>query len=536
MASSTNNEEAYKEMKDREIDTEKERNGKQTQDENLEVSEKEGTPLNLTQKSPTNGHFNEAVQIKERHPAVRPKQKKRERIKKNKSTAPKTDSSLSPQENDALCSRDLTNTKHLEKEQKLHIKTDLLPEELTILTDTADTNSGKYNKPDESQKRLKTYKRRKTFRTYRRKNKMLFASLLNYMEQAMEKSPNSTIHGIQNSSVGELSSNELDNTCMEENEEAVNELDKAMETYHIFNEEKLEASTTECTMEQTIPSSSNVDVVEHLVLVDGTNTEESSMEILPSKRVPISHVKRKLLILDLNGLLADIVNFVPDGYKPDKKVSRKALFKRPFCDDFLEFCFGGFDVAVWSSRIKKNVDTVVDFLMGEMKHRLLFCWDQSHCTETGFNTIENKHKPLVLKELRKLWDKYDPHLPWEKGEYNESNTLLLDDSPYKALRNPPYTAIFPNTYRFQDTEDNSLGPGGDLRVYLEGLAMAEDVQQYVKHHPFGQCPITNTNSYWPFYLEIMGAAPQHVIYQYQPDDNSSFLSIPSSSVACGCGG
>nr|DAD46451.1 TPA_asm: hypothetical protein HUJ06_016388 [Nelumbo nucifera] len=32
-------------------------------------------------------------------------------------------------------------------------------------------------------------------------------------------------------------------------------------------------------------------------------------------------------------------------------------------------------------------------------------------------TSENKYKPLVLRELRKLWDKYDPRLPWENGEY-----------------------------------------------------------------------------------------------------------------------
>lgn len=62
--------------------------------------------------------------------------------------------------------------------------------------------------------------------------------------------------------------------------------------------------------------------------------------------------------------------------------------------------------------------------------------DQSHCTVTKFATIENRNKPLVLKELRKLWDKLEPNLPWEKGVYNDSNTLLLDDSPYKALRNP----------------------------------------------------------------------------------------------------
>lgn len=62
--------------------------------------------------------------------------------------------------------------------------------------------------------------------------------------------------------------------------------------------------------------------------------------------------------------------------------------------------------------------------------------DQSHCTSSGFKTIENRNKPLFLKELKKIWDKEEPNLPWEKGEYTASNTLLLDDSPYKALRNP----------------------------------------------------------------------------------------------------
>lgn len=43
---------------------------------------------------------------------------------------------------------------------------------------------------------------------------------------------------------------------------------------------------------------------------------------------------------------------------------------------------------------------------------------------------------MVFKELRRLWEKRDPNLPWKKGDYDESNTLLVDDSPYKALLNP----------------------------------------------------------------------------------------------------
>lgn len=62
--------------------------------------------------------------------------------------------------------------------------------------------------------------------------------------------------------------------------------------------------------------------------------------------------------------------------------------------------------------------------------------DMDHSTKTGFNTLENRHKPLVCKDLRKIWEEGDPSWPWKKGDYNESNTLLLDDSPYKALLNP----------------------------------------------------------------------------------------------------
>ncbi|KAJ1428089.1 HAD superfamily [Sesbania bispinosa] len=129
--------------------------------------------------------------------------------------------------------------------------------------------------------------------------------------------------------------------------------------------------------------------------------------------------------------------------------------------------------------------------------------NRSHCTTTEFSTVENREKPLVLKELWKLWEKVEPSLPWEKGEFNESNTLLLDDSPYKALMNPMHTAIFPYSYQYTDTKDSSLGPGGDLRAYLEGLAKAENVQEYVSLNPFGQRPIRETNPSWRFYRRVI---------------------------------
>ncbi|CAN4100370.1 unnamed protein product [Withania somnifera] len=231
--------------------------------------------------------------------------------------------------------------------------------------------------------------------------------------------------------------------------------------------------------------------------------------IPPLGRVLNARSSRKLLVLDVNGLLADIVPLkcVPYSLETNIIVSGKAVFKRPFHDDFLQFCFERFNVGVWSSRIKRNMELVLDFLFGDAKHKLLFCWDQSHCTDTGFPVVGRRRtKPIILKKLKKLWDKYEPDLPWERGEYDESNTLLLDDSPHKALCNPPYTAIFPNSYHYMDENDDSLGPGGDLRVYLEGLSMAENVQKYIESNPFGQRPITEKNASWRYYSKVIAAA------------------------------
>jgi hypothetical protein len=48
----------------------------------------------------------------------------------------------------------------------------------------------------------------------------------------------------------------------------------------------------------------------------------------------------------------------------------------------------------------------------------------------------------------------------------------------------------------------NAGPGGDLRVYLENLTVAEDVECYVRNNPFGQPFITQSDPHWSFYAQI----------------------------------
>ncbi|KAE8021825.1 hypothetical protein FH972_007680 [Carpinus fangiana] len=78
-------------------------------------------------------------------------------------------------------------------------------------------------------------------------------------------------------------------------------------------------------------------------------------------RAHVGHLKKKLLILDINGLLVDIIRPPPKKYKSDINIAGRAIFKRPFYLDFLKFCFERFEVGVWSSRSKYSSTILTGF-------------------------------------------------------------------------------------------------------------------------------------------------------------------------------
>lgn len=54
----------------------------------------------------------------------------------------------------------------------------------------------------------------------------------------------------------------------------------------------------------------------------------------------------------MNGLLVETYfqfDKLPEEHRPDGKVGRFFVYRRPFCDEFLEFCFENFVVGIWSS-------------------------------------------------------------------------------------------------------------------------------------------------------------------------------------------
>lgn len=61
------------------------------------------------------------------------------------------------------------------------------------------------------------------------------------------------------------------------------------------------------------------------------------------------------------------------------------------------------------------------------------------------------------------------------------NTLLIDDTPEKAMYNPEYTCISPKSFQ-GDPDDVYLEQ--TLRPYLEGLVdFPGTVQEYVQNNP-----------------------------------------------------
>uniref|UniRef100_A0A2N9ICR1 Mitochondrial import inner membrane translocase subunit TIM50 n=1 Tax=Fagus sylvatica TaxID=28930 RepID=A0A2N9ICR1_FAGSY len=228
------------------------------------------------------------------------------------------------------------------------------------------------------------------------------------------------------------------------------------------------------------------------------NVEKDNFGLAPKKLSP--GPRKKLLVLSLGGLLCQRVcrrevHNIPRFRHPDASYGSILVYKRPYCEEFMKFCFERFEIGIWSSAREWYLNNALDCIVGKLKNKLVFAWDQVECTDSGFKALENKKKPIFLKELKKLGNL--------SIEYSASNTLLIDDNPYKALLNPPYTAIFPNEYKAEQVGDTALGPNGDLRLYLEGLVDADDVPSYVKEHPFGQPAITPAHSDWEFYSTII---------------------------------
>ncbi len=91
--------------------------------------------------------------------------------------------------------------------------------------------------------------------------------------------------------------------------------------------------------------------------------------------------------------------------------------------------------------------TQTDFAFGPVhRTRLLFEWDQSKCPQEK-HPDPKERKPLFLKPLADVWRAFPQH--------DADTTLLVDDTPAKAGRNPPHLLYSPREW----TVANETGAG-----------------------------------------------------------------------------
>jgi hypothetical protein len=148
--------------------------------------------------------------------------------------------------------------------------------------------------------------------------------------------------------------------------------------------------------------------------------------------------------------------------QPDAKHNQSWLYVRKHSTTFLQFLFEHFDVAIWSAAQRTNVLAMIKLILPDDLEKFIFIYDQSHCTLGPGINPENPHKPIFLKELSKVWKSFP--------QYNERTTILIDDTPYKCVLNPPHTAIHPPEMTPNDLDDDMLAiPNGPLAIYLSKL-------------------------------------------------------------------
>jgi hypothetical protein len=115
---------------------------------------------------------------------------------------------------------------------------------------------------------------------------------------------------------------------------------------------------------------------------------------------------------------------------------------------FVRFVLANFHVVVWSSKLLKNLKPIVHhFFKGCRQPEYVFGQEMCHILtdERGQNIPSpvNVESSFFLKDLCAFfeWSRMHP-VPHSKPPTHRT-TLLVDDSPYKCIPNPPGSYINP---------------------------------------------------------------------------------------------
>ncbi|KAK5822015.1 HAD-like domain-containing protein [Linnemannia elongata] len=198
--------------------------------------------------------------------------------------------------------------------------------------------------------------------------------------------------------------------------------------------------------------------------------------------VKLDTPKKLLVILDLNGTLF---------YSADDRSRNRNYIKRPYFVELLRFLYENCRVMIWSSATRQRVSKMITgggFVGVDKMDRV---WNREHL-QLPFKDFHRK--VLTLKDLEFVWRAIETERSEAKPEqllaggryefcYDQTNTVLIDDSPHKSQLQPHNCMIVPD---FDDTRAELGGDQELLKVlhYLNDLLYQDNVSAYMRTSPF----------------------------------------------------
>ncbi|OLN84490.1 putative FCP1 homology domain-containing protein [Colletotrichum chlorophyti] len=192
-----------------------------------------------------------------------------------------------------------------------------------------------------------------------------------------------------------------------------------------------------------------------------------------------------LVVLDLNGTLL---------HRPNRRAAT-TFIERPHAKRFVQYCLDTFHVVVWSSARPANVQSMCDqLLLGSpisgpnaadralYRRRVLAIWGRDRF---GLSSADYKVRVQVYKRLDMVWADKNVQAAHPDaafgGRWDQSNTVLVDDSIEKA-RSEPF-----NLLRIPEFFGDANEPGfvvPQVHDYLNSLAYQGDISAYMRENPF----------------------------------------------------
>jgi hypothetical protein len=225
---------------------------------------------------------------------------------------------------------------------------------------------------------------------------------------------------------------------------------------------ELTTSPSDSSRPRTVPSQASGGIPD-------PSTQYLAQTLFPSATLPIP--RRILVIIDLNGTLL---------YRPSRRRPTDFV-ERPHARDFLSYCLDTFYVAIWSSARPDNVKKMVaQLLTPQQINRCVLVWARDRF---GLDANDYDARVQCYKRLTRVWA--DPAVqescPFQGGKWDQSNTVLVDDSLEKG-RSEPFNILPLPEFSGQENEPADVLP--QVHDYLNTLCTQSDISSYMRRNHF----------------------------------------------------